>query len=156
MTDVVDRKTRSRMMSGIRNKNTKPELYIRHGIHQLGFRYRLHSTQIPGNPDIALPKHRALIVINGCFWHGHNCHYFRWPKSNKEFWKKKIASNKKRDSRNIAVQKALGWRILVVWECAVRRSIHDSDFDTISLVANWLNKKKQMAELDEQGLHEFI
>lgn len=152
MADVVDRATRSRMMSNIRSKNTQPELYIRSGIHQRGFRYRLHATNIPGKPDIVLPKYKALIIVQGCFWHGHNCHYFKWPKSNKEFWKKKIALNKKRDSQNSEDQKALGWRILVVWECAIRHSLRDSDFDAISLVAKWLNNKMPMAELDEQGL----
>ena len=78
MTDIVYKETRSRMMSGIRGKNTKPEILIRKGLHALGFRYRLHSSKLPGKPDIVLPRYRAIILINGCFWHAHNCHLFKY------------------------------------------------------------------------------
>ena len=93
MADVVDRKTRSRMMSGIRGKNTRPELLIRKGLHARGFRFRLHDKRLPGKPDLVLPKYSAVIFVHGCFWHGHDCHLFKWPQSRREFWRKKITRN---------------------------------------------------------------
>jgi len=120
MTDIVDKVTRSRMMSGIGGKNTKPEILIRKGLHTLGFRYRLYSPKLPGKPDIVLPKYRAIILINGCFWHAHNCHLFKWPSTRKEFWEAKILSNKKRDQENIKQYSDSGWKTLVIWECALK------------------------------------
>ena len=111
----VDKETRSRMMSGIHGKNTKPEMLIRKGLHALGFRYRLHSLKLPGKPDIILPKYRAIILINGCFWHAHNCHLFKWPSTRKEFWEAKILSNKKRDLENLKQYSDAGWKTLVIW-----------------------------------------
>jgi DNA mismatch endonuclease (patch repair protein) len=85
MTDIADKATRSRIMSGICGKNTKPEILIRKGLHALGFRCRLHSPKLPGKPDIVLPKYKAIILVNGCFWHSHNCYLFKWPSTIKEF-----------------------------------------------------------------------
>ena len=119
MADVVDPATRSRMMSGIRGKNTKPELLIRKALHARGFRYRLHC-DLPGKPDICLPKHRAVVFVHGCFWHGHDCHLFKWPSTRPEFWRAKIERNRAVDA---AAEKALeeaGWRVAVVWECALK------------------------------------
>ncbi|MBA4805727.1 MAG: DNA mismatch endonuclease Vsr [Brevundimonas sp.] len=119
MADVVDPATRSRMMSGIRGKNTKPELLIRKALHARGFRYRLHC-DLPGKPDICLPKHRAVIFVHGCFWHGHDCHLFKWPGTRPEFWRAKIERNRTVDA---AAERALaeaGWRVAVVWECALK------------------------------------
>lgn len=118
--DVVSKQVRSRMMSGIRGKDTKPELYIRSQLHRLGFRFRIHYKKLPGQPDIALPKYRALILIHGCFWHGHGCHLFKWPKGNADFWQKKIRGNIRRDAEHRYHYSSLGWRTLVVWECAVK------------------------------------
>ena len=100
MVDVHDKATRSRNMSRIQDKNTKPELIIREGLHRQGFRYRLHSPRLPGKPDMVFPKPRAIILINGCFWHQHECHLFKWPKTRKDFWQKKIFSNRDRAKRN--------------------------------------------------------
>ena len=108
------------MMSGIRGTDTKPELVVRKLLHRRGYRYRLHDRRLPGRPDIVLPKYRAVIEVNGCFWHGHNCHLFKWPQSRKKFWKDKILGNKARDERNIRVLMENGWRVLVVWECALK------------------------------------
>jgi DNA mismatch endonuclease (patch repair protein) len=119
LADVVDPATRSRMMSGIRGKNTKPELLIRKALHARGFRYRLHC-DLPGKPDICLPKHRAVIFVHGCFWHGHECHLFKWPATRPEFWRAKIGRNREVDraaERRLAVD---GWRVAVVWECALK------------------------------------
>ena len=97
MVDVVDTATRSRMMAGIRGTNTKPELLLRKGLHAQGFRFRLHSTGLPGKPDIVLPRHHAVVFAHGCFWHGHNCHLFKWPSTRPEFWQAKIERNREVD-----------------------------------------------------------
>lgn len=120
MTDIVNQETRSRMMSGIKSKNTKPEMTIRKGLHALGLRYRIHVKTISGHPDIVFSKFRAVIFINGCFWHGHDCPLFRLPSTRRDFWDEKINRNRKRDEE---VKKSLdleGWRQLTVWECAIR------------------------------------
>jgi DNA mismatch endonuclease (patch repair protein) len=138
MTDVVDKRTRSRMMSGIRGKNTKPELLIRSQLHRLGFRFRVHYNKLPGNPDIALPKHRALILVHGCFWHGHDCYLFKWPKTNKAFWRDKIQSNIKRDAERKRLYANAGWKTLEIWECALKGKYKLSRIDLINEVWEWI------------------
>ena len=156
MPDVVDKATRSRMMSGIRAKNTRPELFLRKGLHAFGFRFRLHVKDIPGKPDIVLPKYRALIVIHGCFWHGHDCRYFKTPQTNRDFWISKIASNALRDKRNMELQLGLGWRVLVVWECAVRASMKENSVvNCVSLAAQWITGSSRRAQINESGILEL-
>ena len=138
MTDIVDRQTRSRMMSGIKGSNTKPELLIRKALHKRGFRYRLHSKNLAGKPDIVLPKYKAVIFVNGCFWHKHDCHLFRWPKSRTEFWKKKITGNVKRDNRNARQLEEQGWRILTVWECSIKGKYRSPFELLIDSIESWL------------------
>lgn len=124
--DIVGKKKRSLMMAGIKNCNTKPEVQIRCMLHQAGFRYRLHSNRLPGRPDIWLAKYKAVIEVNGCFWHGHDCHLFKLPSTRSEFWQAKIAENRKRDNRHLAELEQLGIRRLTIWECALRgRKRHD-------------------------------
>lgn len=108
------------MMAGIRGANTRPEMLLRKGLHALGWRYRLHGKGIPGKPDLVFPGRRALVFANGCFWHGHDCHLFRWPQSRPEFWRDKIASNIARDARVREQLAADGWRIAEVWECTLK------------------------------------
>lgn len=120
MTDVVDRATRSRMMSGIRGADTTPEKQIRSMLHRNGFRFSLHRKDLPGKPDIVLPKYGAVIFVHGCFWHRHRCALFKWPKSNPAFWRDKINTNAKRDARNVASLLENGWRVLTLWECALK------------------------------------
>lgn len=108
------------MMAGIGPANTKPEMMLRRGLHALGYRYRLHSRALPGRPDMVFPGKRAVIFVNGCFWHGHNCHLFRWPGSRPEFWRPKLAGNMRRDKLNRAKLEALGWRVCDVWECQLK------------------------------------
>ena len=120
MADVVDSAVRSRIMASIRGKDTRPEMIVRSGLHSRGFRFRLHDTKLPGKPDLVFPRHRAVILVHGCFWHGHICHLFKWPASRGEFWKRKINGNKDRDARNLAGLRAAGWRVLVIWECAFK------------------------------------
>jgi DNA mismatch endonuclease, patch repair protein len=147
MTDIVDSKTRSRMMSGIAGKNTKPELIIRKLLFSSGFRYRLHDRSVIGTPDIILKKYRATIFINGCFWHGHDCHLFRLPKSRTAFWKKKIESNSKRDFRNRKLLLEDGWRIGVIWECALKGKSAIGPDLLINEIKNWLYCDKQVFEI---------
>ncbi len=120
MVDIVDKKTRSLMMKGIRSKNTNPELIIRKMLHSHGFRFRLHPNHLPGKPDLILPKYHIAIFINGCFWHGHSCNLFKWPKTNAEFWKNKITKNKTRDLKNVRNLVSQEWRVLRIWECSLK------------------------------------
>lgn len=153
--DVVTKEVRSRMMSGIRAKNTRPEMFLRQGLHALGFRFRLHAKDIPGKPDIVLPKHRALIIVHGCFWHGHDCRYCKTPKTNTAFWQEKIQNNKLRDERTLQLQLDAGWRCLLVWECAVRRAKQmPNELDIVTLSASWLVGNGRLGVIDEQGLAE--
>ena len=121
--DVHDKKTRSYNMSRIRGKNTKPEELVRKYLFSQGFRYRKNDKRLPGTPDIVLPKYKTVIFVNGCFWHGHDgCKYFVWPENNAEFWRKKIIDNIERDKKNYYKLEDLGWRIIVIWECELKRS----------------------------------
>jgi DNA mismatch endonuclease (patch repair protein) len=137
LADVVDPATRSRMMSGIRGKNTKPELLIRKALHARGFRYRLHC-DLPGKPDICLPKHRAVIFVHGCFWHGHGCHLFKWPKTRPEFWRAKIARNCEVDRVADERLAAAGWRVATIWECALKGKSRLTLDDVMEKCADWL------------------
>lgn len=119
--DVHNKETRSYNMSRIKSKNTKPEEIVRKFLFSQGFRYRKNDKRLPGHPDIVLPKYKTVIFINGCFWHGHEgCKYFVWPKSNTEFWEKKITANIERDNRNMENLIHLGWKVLTIWECEIR------------------------------------
>lgn len=121
MTDIVDPATRSRMMSGIRGLNTKPEIIVRKALFATGFRFRLHRKDLPGCPDIVLPRLRVAIFVHGCFWHVHQgCRHARIPTSRREFWEAKLAANVARDVRAVDALLLEGWRVLVVWECATR------------------------------------
>ncbi len=120
MTDVVDAATRSRMMSGIKGKNTKPEIQTRKALFRKGYRYRLHDKHLPGKPDMVLKKYHTVIFVHGCFWHGHNCHLFKWPKTRPAFWKKKINRNREKDNEVTVQLKSAGWKIITVWECALK------------------------------------
>jgi len=121
MVDVVDRATRSRMMSGIRGKNTRPELFVRRFLHKHGFRYRLHAKILPGSPDVILPKWKVVIFVHGCFWHRHEgCRLSTTPASNRERWKDKFEKNVTRDQRNIKALLSSGWAVIILWECGLR------------------------------------
>jgi DNA mismatch endonuclease (patch repair protein) len=138
MVDVVDQKTRSRMMSGIRSKNTKPELLIRKGLHARGFRFRLHDKHLPGKPDLVLPKYSAVIFVHGCFWHRHDCHLFKWPKTRREFWHKKLLRNQEKDVESFASLKKDGWYILTIWECALKGRTRRPLDEVLDMAADWL------------------
>lgn len=138
MTDVVDKETRSRMMSGIKGTNTKPELIVRKALFKKGFRYKLHDKILPGKPDLVLPKYNAVIFIHGCFWHRHNCHLFKWPSTRPDFWKTKINRNVEVDITNYKQLKSQGWYILTIWECALKGKTKRSLNDVIDKTIHWL------------------
>lgn len=121
--DNISTGERSHVMSLVKSKDTKPELFIRKFIHSKGFRFRIHDKRLPGKPDIVLKKYRTVVFVHGCFWHGHKstkCKLARIPKSNVEFWSTKIANNAIRDSRNKRALRKLGWKVLQIWECQVK------------------------------------
>lgn len=120
MVDVLTPEQRRLNMSRIRSRDTKPEMLIRKGLHALGFRYRLHDRKLPGRPDLVLTKYRVVVLVHGCFWHGHHCPRFRLPSTRQEFWAAKIASNQRRDALTHESLRAMGWRILTIWECSLK------------------------------------
>ena len=109
-------------MSRIRGRDTKPEMTIRRGLHARGLRFSLHRTDLPGQPDLVFPKYNSVIFVHGCFWHGHGCRMFAWPETRKAFWKEKIGRTRQRDRRALKLLRAQGWRVLAVWECALKGS----------------------------------
>lgn len=147
MADVFDKATRSKNMSRIRGKHTKPEQLIRKALHSQGFRYRLHRKDLPGKPDIVLPKYKAIIEVNGCFWHGHKCHLFHWPKSRTDFWREKITQNTRRDSENQIKLENMGWRVLVVWECSLKGKKRLDPGSLIDRIVDWLINNEDSNEL---------
>lgn len=148
MVDVVDSATRSRMMSGIRGRNTKPEILIRSLLHRQGFRFRLHDCNLPGKPDIVFPRYHAGVFVHGCFWHGHDCPLFKWPKTRPEFWREKIGRNQANDHLTRVALIAAGWRVGVVWECAIRGAGKNLD-DVTRRLGNWL--RSDAPSVEERG-----
>jgi DNA mismatch endonuclease (patch repair protein) len=143
MTDVLTSEQRRLNMSRIHGKDTKPEMLLRRGLHARGFRFRLHRRDLPGCSDLVFPCFRAVIFVNGCFWHGHDCSMFKLPSTRTEFWSAKIAGNRARDARVLESLAAAGWRALVVWECVFRgpaRRPADEIFDQIAV---WLRSANE-------------
>ena len=138
-------------MSGIRGKNTKPELTIRKALHARGFRYRIHCKDLPGKPDLCLPKYRAVIFVHGCFWHGHDCHLFKWPKTRPEFWREKIAGNRAVDAAAEAKLLADRWRVATVWECSLKGRERLQLEDVVGRLSEWLVSSFPRYELRGTG-----
>lgn len=138
MTDVHSPERRSRNMQAIRHKDTKPELLVRRLLHGQGFRFRLHRKDLPGSPDLVMPKYRAVIFVHGCFWHGHDCYLFKLPESRRDFWLTKINSNRERDSRATQALLAAGWRVLTVWECALKGRLKQPQDALVADMIGWL------------------
>ncbi len=147
MTDIVDKETRSRMMSGIRSTNTKPEVLIRSLLHRNGFRFRIHVKTLPGKPDIVLPKHHAIIFINGCFWHGHDCHLFKLPATRTEFWQTKIDRNRLNDRLALEALHESGWRVANIWECALRGKLRISEESITDQLSTWIRSTADSLKL---------
>ncbi len=138
--DVHDKETRSFNMSRIKGTNTKPEEIVRHYLFSQGFRYRKNYSQLPGKPDIVLPKYKTVIFVNGCFWHKHEgCKYFVWPQSNAEFWREKIQGTVDRDIRNEKTLKESGWRVITIWECELK---HDKREKTLRDLCSSIRKQE--------------
>lgn len=132
MADVHDKKTRSYNMSRIGGKDTKPELLVRQFLHANGFRYRLHAKDLPGKPDIVLPKYRTVILVHGCFWHQHaGCRYFVVPKTRTDWWMEKIGKNVANDAKAEEILKNAGWRVLTVWECELKPTAVEKTLSTL-------------------------
>lgn len=139
-------------MAAIRGADTKPEMMIRRGLHARGFRFRLHDRRLPGRPDLIFPRYHAVLFVNGCFWHGHGCHLFRWPGTRKEFWREKIGTNVARDKASTEKLHQAGWRVGVVWECALKGRQRQPFDDVLNAVSDWLNAPN--GDLSLQGLTE--
>lgn len=147
MTDIVPSDVRSRMMAGIRGRDTRPEKLIRSGLHGMGFRFRLHPANVPGRPDLIMPKYRAAIFIHGCFWHGHDCPLFRMPGDNRSFWETKIAANRARDEEVSRLLCELGWRQLTIWECAIRGTGQLGLEEVLRRSAAWIRSWQREASI---------
>lgn len=146
MADRINREKRSWNMSRIRSKDTKPEILLRKALHGIGFRYRLHDRNMPGSPDLVFPKYRAVIFVHGCFWHRHGCKWTTIPSSRKDFWTAKFATNVERDKNNRDKLLKLGWRVLIVWECA----LNGKDFNINNLTSEikaWLSSNSSYLEI---------
>lgn len=148
MADVVDAETRSRMMAGIRGKETRPERVLRRALHALGIRYRLHDKRLPGRPDLVFPKYRAVCLVHGCFWHRHKgCRYATNPATRPDFWRSKFAENVARDERNERALRAAGWRVATVWECALKK---EPAAHVAGRLESWLRGDKTTFEAEGQ------
>ncbi len=147
MTDVHSPVVRSKNMQAIRSKNTRPEITVRALLHAAGFRYRLHVVTLPGKPDLVFPKYNAVIMVNGCFWHGHNCQFFKLPATRNEFWKLKIEKNRANDEKALLALKASGWWVATVWECALRKQKSDALDGVTQTLCDWLRSSDVSVEL---------
>jgi DNA mismatch endonuclease (patch repair protein) len=123
LMDTITANARSALMSRIRSKNTRPERAVRSILHGLGYRFRLHLSDLPGRPDIVLPRHRKIVLVQGCFWHGHSCSLGSKPKSNSGYWRAKIRGNRARDRRHMRALTKAGWQVLELWECEIRANV---------------------------------
>ena len=147
MTDTVSPEKRSDVMSRVGSKDTGPELLIRKGLHAVGFRYRLHVKELPGNPDLVFRRYKSVIFVNGCFWHGHSCPRCRMPNSNTEYWKRKVARNVQRDVINRQSLLDEGWRVLTIWECALTGKWKLGIDQVIALTSSWLLSTESNGEI---------
>lgn len=132
MADRVSKEVRSRNMAAIKGANTKPEELVRKYLFSKGFRYRKNVRSLPGSPDVVLSKYKTVIFVNGCFWHMHDCKWFKWPKSNADFWREKITKNVERDARNKEALEKDGWQVLTVWECELKKNFEDTMSKAVS------------------------
>lgn len=145
--DPLTSEQRKRNMASIRGKHTKPELALRQALHARGLRYRLHVRDLPGRPDLVFPSRRAVVFVHGCFWHGHDCALFKLPRSNAEFWEAKIGRNQNVDQRSLEALTAEGWRVLTVWECALRGADRLEKGALIDEVERWLDSESPRLEI---------
>ncbi|MBO9460676.1 very short patch repair endonuclease [Labrenzia sp. R5_0] len=145
--DTVDRQTRSRIMASVGQKNTGAEMILRRALHASGFRYRLHDRGLPGSPDLVFPRFHAAVFMHGCYWHAHGCYRSTVPKSRNDFWTEKFAANRRRDAAKAAALREEGWRVLTVWECALKGKTALPLPDVVDRVAGWLRSDEPAAEV---------
>jgi DNA mismatch endonuclease (patch repair protein) len=146
--DTVDKKTRSRIMASVGQRNTGPEMQLRRVLHRMGLRYRLHDRSLPGSPDLVFPRFRAVVFVHGCFWHVHEgCKFATKPASRKKFWSDKFQANRNRDKRNYDALVASSWRVLVVWQCAIKAMRNNGIEDLGTAVVNWLKSDNRYGEI---------
>ncbi|MBP7094954.1 MAG: DNA mismatch endonuclease Vsr [Spirochaetia bacterium] len=146
--DTVSAEARSRMMAGIHGKDTKPERTIRSQLFHRGYRFRKNCPTLPGKPDIKLTKYRALVFVNGCFWHGHGCRYSKLPSSRSTFWEEKIRKNSMRDARDVRELRKKGWRVCIVWECALKaQGSRNASCPAIDALDEWIRGSEDFLEL---------
>lgn len=138
MTDIVSQQKRSALMARVKAHHTKPECVLRSLLHQAGFRFRLHRKDLPGCPDLVLPRYSSVILVHGCFWHAHDCARYRLPSTRTDFWSKKARANRERDSKNIADLRNAGWRVSTVWECAISGKGRLSTDELVDTLSEWL------------------
>ncbi len=134
-------------MAGIRGKNTRPEIVVRGILHRRGFRFRIHAAKLPGKPDIVLPKFHAVILVHGCFWHGHDCPLFKWPATRPDFWKGKIERNRTNDKKATDALLLAGWRVGTVWECAMKGVSRLGNECIGTRLASWLQGEDRTLEI---------
>ncbi len=146
MIDVVSPEVRGRMMAGIRGKNTTPEKLIRSQLHRLGYRFRIHSTALPGKPDLVLTRYKAVIFVHRCYWHCHECHLFKWPKTRTEFWKSKLTRNRENDRKVINALLKSQWRVCIVWECMLKGKTIDLEL-VLQQLDDWLKSETSFLEI---------
>ena len=148
MADVLTPEQRRFNMSRIRDRDTKPELLLRHGLHALGLRFRIHRTDLPGCPDLVFVRFHAVVFVNGCFWHGHDCSMFRMPATREAFWRTKIERNRIRDESAKAKLVEHQWRVLTVWECALRGRGRKPLEKVLARIVRWLNEEDVVGVID--------
>jgi DNA mismatch endonuclease, patch repair protein len=151
MTDVLTAAQRQLNMSRIRGRDTKPEMLVRQGLHARGLRYRLHDRKLPGRPDLVFPRHGAVVFVHGCFWHAHGCVLSKLPATRQEFWKQKLEGNAARDRRAIEVLQAAGWRVLVIWECALRGPERLPDETVLDSAADYIRQLLGSSSMEVAG-----
>lgn len=151
MIDVVTPEKRSQMMSGIKGRNSRPEMLVRRALFAMGYRFRLHRRDLPGTPDIAMPGRKIAIFVHGCFWHVHQgCKYSKTPSTRAEFWSAKLRGNVDRDQRAIDALAEMGWRVLIVWECSTRDSKTATRLPP--LLQQWINNDTNFGEISSKKL----
>jgi len=145
--DTVDRQTRSQIMASVGQKDTGAELLLRSALHKIGLRYSLHDRSLPGSPDLVFPRFCAVVFVHGCYWHSHGCYRSTVPKSRREFWTEKFRANRSRDERNSLALLRRGWRVLTVWECALRGKTAAPSAAVAKKVKSWLESSIAVAEI---------
>lgn len=149
--DTVDQTTRSKIMASVGQKNTGPEMALRSALHRRGLRYRLHDRNLPGSPDLVFPRFKAVIFVHGCYWHAHDCYRGTKPKSRRKFWDEKFKANQQRDARNVERLVAEGWRVLTVWECAIKGKTAEPSDLLARQIGDWLKGKRATGTIDGKG-----